>query len=138
MKKFNKPEVADVFKSYPTAMRPKLMSLRQLIFDTALATDGVGELDETLKWGEPAYLTLQSKSGSTIRIDWKEAQPDLYAMYFNCQTSLVESFRTLFPTEFRYEGNRSIVFHANDKIAVKALGECVMMALTYHLNKCDK
>ena len=135
MKRFEKPEVAEVFKSYPAAMRPKLMSLRQLIFDTALATDGVGELDETLKWGEPAYLTMQSKSGSTIRIDWKESQPDHYAMYFNCQTSLIENFRVLFPAEFRYEGNRSIVFHTNDKIAIQALRECVAMALTYHSKK---
>ncbi len=138
MKKIERAEVAEVFKSYPTAMQTKLMALRQLIFDTALATNGVGALEETLKWGEPAYVTLQSKSGSTIRIDWKESQPDQYAMYFNCQTSLVETFRTLFSTEFKYEGNRSIVFHADDNIPVKALSECVAMALTYHLNKKGK
>ena len=45
------------------------MKLRQLIFDVAAKTKDVGQLEETLKWGEPAYLTSESKSGSLIRID---------------------------------------------------------------------
>ena len=53
----------------------RLMTLRALIFDVAAKTDGVGALDETLKWGEPAYLT-RSKSGSTIRLGWKASAPD--------------------------------------------------------------
>jgi Domain of unknown function (DU1801) len=135
---YKKAEVAEVFKNYPDAIRPRLMALRQLIFDTAVATDGVGELEEALRWDEPAYLTSKSKSGSTIRIAWKESEPDQYAMYFNCQTNLVENFRVLFPTEFRFEGNRAIVFQADDNVALKALGECVAMALTYHLNRKSK
>ena len=66
------PEVAAVFKGYPKDMREKLLFLRRLIFGTASATEGVGELEETLKWGEPSYLTPDTKSGSTVRIDWKE------------------------------------------------------------------
>ena len=49
--------VARVFEAYPPAIQPKLFVLRELIFATAAATEGVGELEETLKWGEPAYLT---------------------------------------------------------------------------------
>ena len=51
------PQVAAVFNNYPENMRKKLMFLRELIFDTAAATEGVGKLEETLKWGEPSYLT---------------------------------------------------------------------------------
>jgi hypothetical protein len=62
--------------------------LRELIFDVAASTDGVGEIEETLRWGEPAYLTSQSKSGTTIRIGWKSSRPAEYAVFFHCQTDL--------------------------------------------------
>ena len=74
-----------------------MLLLRELIFATAAATPGVGALEETLKWGEPAYLTSATRSGSTIRLAWKPARPEQYAMFFNCQTTLVDTFRTLFP-----------------------------------------
>lgn len=125
-------EVTKVFESYPVPARRKLLALRELIYRTAAATPGVGELEETLKWGEPAYLTSQSKSGSTVRIAWKKAQPDSYAMYFNCQTTLVDTFRTLFPNELVFEGNRAIVFNTSEAIPVDAMAFCVAAALTYH------
>jgi hypothetical protein len=71
--KIKNPEVAAVFNSYPQNIRTKLMFLRQLILETAASTEGVGELEETLKWGEPSYLTSKTKSGSTIRIDRKKS-----------------------------------------------------------------
>lgn len=111
------------------------MLLRQLIFDTAAEIKEAGELEETLKWGEPAYVTSQSKSGSTIRIDVKKADPSKYAMYFHCQTNLVDTFRKLYPDEFTYEGNRAIVFHRDDEIPLGELSHCISLALTYHLNK---
>ena len=129
------PQVADVFNKYPTQMREKLMFLRQLILETASATEGVGELEETLKWGEPSYLTPKTKSGSTVRINWKKTDEDQYAMYFKCTTNLVETFREKYPTQFRYGGNRSILFHMDDEIPVKELRDCIALALTYHLRK---
>ncbi len=113
-------------------MRRKLMALRKIILETAASTEGVGEIEETLKWGEPAYVTAQSKSGSTVRIGWKKSAPSQYAMYFHCQTNLVETFRTLFPNEFRFEGNRAIVFTESDTVPRDALAFCVAAALTYH------
>jgi Domain of unknown function (DU1801) len=133
--KFENVAVARVFDAYPPAMRRKLMSLRKLIFETAAHTDGVGKIEETLKWGEPAYVTSQSKSGSTVRIDWKKSAPSQYAMYFHCQTNLVETFRTLFPNEFKFEGNRAIVFNETDVVPLDSLAYCIAAALTYHRDK---
>ena len=73
MRTFQNPAVKEVFESYPAPMRAKLLVLRELIFESAASTPGVGELDETLKWGEPAYATTQSKSGSPVRIAYKAA-----------------------------------------------------------------
>ena len=112
-------------------MRRRLLALRKLILDTAAKTPGVGELEESLRWGEPAYLTSASNSGSTIRIAWKPAAPKQYAIYFHCQTGLVGSFRRLFPNEFRFEGNRAIAFDADARVPAKQLARCIALALTH-------
>lgn len=129
------PEVAAVFEAYPKKIRTKLMFLRRLILDVASKTAGVGELEETLKWGQPSYLTTKSKSGSLIRIDRINSQEGTYAMYFHCQTTLVDTFKEMYRNDFKFEGNRSIVFEEIDKIPVKQLRNCIALALTYHLNK---
>ena len=135
MKPFQNAAVARTFEAYPANVRPKLLALRELIFKVALATPGVGKLEEALKWGEPAYLTSQTKSGSTVRIAWKSSSPTQYAMYFHCQTNLVDTFRTLFPGEFKFEGNRAIVFNESEAVPSDSLAFCVAAALTYHRNK---
>lgn len=124
--------IASAFQAYPAPIRKKLFALRALILDTARSTDGVGELEETLKWGEPAYATTQSKSGSTVRIGWKKATPSEYALYFNCRTSLVATFREIFREDLRFEGNRAIVFAEGDPLPTEALSFCIAAALTYH------
>jgi hypothetical protein len=135
MRSIEKAEVAQAFEAFPPAIRRKLFALRKLIFDTAASIDGVGPIEEALKWGEPAYLTSESGSGSTVRIGWKKAQPTRYAMYFHCQTNLVETFRSLFPNDFRFEGNRALVFEEDDVVPFDALAVCVEAALTYHRKK---
>jgi hypothetical protein len=132
MQPFGNLAVRQVFESYPPPIRAKLMALRQLIFDTAVRTAGVGELEEALKWGEPAYLTSKTKSGSTLRIAYKATKPSQYAMYFNCQTTLVDTYRTMFPNDFQFEGNRAIVFELAERLPKKELAWCITAALTYH------
>ena len=128
-------EVGAVFASYPAAIRARLLELRQLVFETAAASQEIGPITETLKWSEPAYLTAATKSGSTIRIAWKPKTPNSYGMYFNCRTTLVDDFRTLFSNVFTFEGNRAIVFDVDDDVPSDQLCTCIAMALTYHLNK---
>lgn len=106
-----------------------MLSLRELIIETAKETEQVSSLEETLKWGEPSYLT---PVGSTVRIDWKEKTPDQYAMYFQCTSRLVETFRLVFGSKFQYEGKRAIIFKMKQKIPVEELKACIRAALTYH------
>ena len=128
------PKVAAVFSSYPLPLRTKLLTLRQLILDIARATHGVGPLEETIKWGQVSYLTSESKSGSTIRIDRAKPAADQYAVYFHCQTNLVETFRELYP-QLTYGGNRSILLDTARALPKEPLRHCVALALTYHLNR---
>jgi len=125
---------AGLLAAYPPAQRRRLGELRQLVLDTAKKTEGVGTIAEALKWGQPSYLTTESKSGSTIRIDQVKAEAGRYTVYFHCQTDLVETFRELYP-ELRYGGNRSVLLDAGEKLPEAALRHCVALALTYHVRK---
>ena len=133
--KINNPDVAAVFDAFPDRIRSKLMYLRKLILETATKSELVGEIEETLKWGEPSYLTPKTKSGSTVRIDWKESHPDQYSIYFKCTANLIPAFKEKYPEKFNFGGDRSIDFQIDDDIPVKELKNCIMLALTYHLNK---
>jgi Domain of unknown function (DU1801) len=125
--------VAAVFESYPPRIRAKLKALRRLILDTARATDGVGAIKEALRWGQPSYLTTETGSGSTIRIDRVKSAPDQVAVYFHCQTDLVAGFRERYPA-LTYGGNRSILLDATKPLPEAELRHCIALALTYHLN----
>ncbi len=130
-----KPEVAAVFSSYPDKFKSKLLNLRNLILETAAKIESAGEIEETLKWGEPSYLTPKSKSGSTIRIAWKKAKKDQYSIFFKCTADLVSAMKERYPDKFNFGGNRSIDFELNDKVPKKELKQCIALALTYHRNK---
>ena len=129
MSKIEEPAVARVFDSYPKSVHKKMMYIRQLVLDTASETEGVNALEETLKWGEPSYLT---KGGSIVRIDWKDRGPDPYAVYFNYNTSLIDTFRELYGEVFKFEGSRAIVFRDTDMLPIAELRLCMSLALTYH------
>jgi hypothetical protein len=134
MRRFSDSDVASVFKAYPPGIRAKLMALRELVFDTAARTAGVGPLTETLKWGQPSYLTQETGSGTTVRIDRLKAG-DGYAVYFHCQSGLIGRFRELYPDAFRYEGKRAIVFDSGDRVPARELRHCLALALTHHARK---
>ena len=134
MNRFADRAVAAVFKAYPADLRRRLMSLRELVFETAAHIEGVGALSETLKWGQPSFLTTETGSGTTVRID-RLKKGDGYAIYFHCQSGLVGQFKELYPDTFRYEGKRAIVFDAKDRVPVKALRHCIGLALTHHMRK---
>lgn len=133
MQPFVDSAVAARFASYPADVRRKMLALRELAFRTAAAMPEVGQIEETLKWGEPAYVT-SSKSGSTVRMDWKIRTPAEYALYFNCNTTLVQTFRTLFPEELRFDGNRAIRFGLGQAIPRDAVAFCLSVAFRYHLD----
>lgn len=123
------PKVNEIFASYPDTVRDKMRFLRELVIETAEETEGIDELEETLKWGEPSFVT---KNGSTLRMDWKEKVSNRYAMYFQCTSRLVDTFRMVFDHKFQFEGNRAIVFQLNQKVCVLELKECIKASLTYH------
>jgi len=119
--------VKQKFETYPENIYRLLSSVRELIL-TVAEQDGILDLTESLKWGEPSYT---SKIGSTIRFDWKAKHPEKYCIYFNCKTSLIETFKEVYGDTFSYEGNRAITFKINQNLPFKELAHCISMSLRY-------
>ena len=138
MKRFDDAKVAAVFKAYAPDVRARLMALRETVFEVAAVTPGVGALTETLKWGQPSYLTEETGSGTTVRIDRLKDDAGGYAVYFHCQSGLVGQFRELYPKTFAYEGERAILFGPTTRVPARELRHCIALALTHHLRKKRK
>lgn len=128
---FEDPAVKAVFASYPEPEQSRLLLLRDRIFKTAEQTAGVGNLLEALRWGQPAYLTPDTKSGSTIRLGLPKTGG--YAIYVHCQTTIMSDFQQVFPSDFSYEGNRGIHFSTDTTPELSKLELLISRALTYHL-----
>ena len=54
---FQSEAVAKRFAAYSDGMRDRLLALRALILETAADTDGVGSIEETLKWNRERRKT---------------------------------------------------------------------------------
>ncbi|EGQ9313543.1 DUF1801 domain-containing protein [Vibrio vulnificus] len=123
--------VKDRFDEYPENARVRLEELRNLVFQVAFELE-LGEVDETLKWGEPSYSV---KTGSPLRMDWKLKSPNNYYLFFNCQTKLVDTFRELYGDELVFQGNRAIVLSLSKPLPETVIKSCLELALTYHQRK---
>lgn len=129
------PSVQAVFDAYPPAVRSRLLELRALLLDIAATTPGVGPLDETLKWGQPSYLTAETGSGTTVRLGPKKGDDARCCLFVHCQTSLVDRFRALSDAGgLVFEGTRAVVFDVDEPLPEGAAA-FVRAALTYHRDK---
>lgn len=126
--------VREALARLPAGILPTLEEVRSLIIEVAAVSD-VGPLTETLKWGEPAYLTKATKSGTTVRLGTTRSAPDRCAVFFNCKTNLVASFRDRFVDDFDYEGSRALILPRRPDWSRDALSICLYEALTYHRRK---
>lgn len=59
------PRVNQVFANYPDFVRDKMQQLREWVIETAEDTEGISLLEETLKWGEPSFVTK-----TAVRCEW--------------------------------------------------------------------
>ena len=126
--------VADRFADSPAEVCDILLRLRDLIFEVAEEIPEVGELEESLKWGEPAYRP-RNGVGTTVRFDWKERDPDHIAVLVHCQTTLIERWRARFPRAFEFEGSRAARFRWREPLPEHEIRQCLADALTYHLER---
>ena len=128
------PKFEAKLNAYPDDVKKQMIELRQLIVETARELPEVKKLEECLKWGEPSFVT---KTGSTLRMDWKAKTPEYYQLYFKCTSKLVETFKKVFGDLFEYEDNRAIRFTVGEKVPQSAVKQCIQATLLYHRVKQD-
>lgn len=119
------------FAHYPVEARQTMTQLREVILAIAADLD-LGEVEESLKWGEPSYCVTK---GSPVRIDWKLKSPNHCFIFFNCQTKLVDTFRELYGDTLEFQGNRAIVLCLEQPLPRQTLTRCLELALTYQSRK---
>lgn len=123
--------VRAVIDGYPAQAREGVLALRGLILEVAGRLPEVGPLDETLKWGQPAYPPRRPRTGSTLRVGLhKGAQ---FALFAHCQTSIISDYAQAFPAWDRLDGNRAVLFDTPGQVEPERLSHLVRHALTYHL-----
>jgi len=128
---FTTPAVAKVYEAMPPAARKTALALRELLFEVAADTARVGTVEETLRWGQPSYITPETKSGSTLRIGATKAGEA--AIYAHCGTTIISTYAATFPDMDRIEGNRAVIFASVDAIVPERLRLLIKHGLTYHL-----
>lgn len=128
-------DVQAAFQAFPPEVRHRLAEVRAMISAIAGEDPWIGEITETLKWGEPAYLTEATGSGSTIRLGWPKPESSRAVVYFNCNTTLVADFRERFGDMFEYEGNRAVLLPVAGEMPHAPVAVMLAMALSYHRTK---
>lgn len=123
--------IKDKFDTYTPDAKAKLLEIRRLIFQIA-EDNNLGAIEETLKWGEPSYA---SKSGTPIRIDWKEKSPNQISIFVNCNTTLIETYREVYGHALNCIGKREVALPLDEPLPLPELTECLIMALKYHTLK---
>lgn len=123
-------ELETVYRGFPKEAQRVLLSIRKDIFSLA-QEECVGPLTETLRWGEPSYLTEATRAGSTIRLGWKARDRQAVFVFFICTTSLVDEMRECVGDRLQFEGKRAIRLPLNAPVDRDAVRFCLRMALTY-------
>lgn len=131
-------KIENAISGYAEPVGSGLRALRQMILETAQETPGVGPIHEDLRWGQACFLTQATGSGSTIRIDGNRNDRKKFAIFFHCQTGLVDQFREIYGNELTFVGDRAIELCTDDPLPEKALKHCIALALTHHLRKVGK
>lgn len=107
--------------------------LRKLILEAAAAIDGLGPLEESIKWGQPSFAPQKRNIGSSVRI--QEGQDGTASLMFICHTNLVDEFRELYGDRLTFEGNRAIIVDLSKQLPREELKHCIALALTYKKRK---
>ncbi|MFY0308575.1 DUF1801 domain-containing protein [Leisingera sp. D0M16] len=128
---FASPDIEAAFDVPDRQARAGLLALRQLIFDTAAQTPEAGRVEEALRWGQPSYLTPESKTGSTIRLGVPKGAR--FALFVHCQSKLIPEFAAAFPAWDRFEGTRAVLFNDPQEVEPIRHGWLIKRALTYRI-----
>ncbi len=120
--------IESVINEYPTHVKQYANQIYDIIYNVA-RKNNLGNVEESLKWGEPSFKV---KGGSPIRFDWKANTPNNFYIFFICNTTLVETFRTLYSPVLEFQDNRAIVLDISKELPIDIIEDCINIAFNYH------
>lgn len=125
--------ILDQITRWPASAQLQLQSMRTVFHNVAEAAE-VGPLDESLKWGQPAWRPRSPRTGSTLRLNWSAADPARITAYVDCKTDLAAQMQLRFPDLSGNDGRRALHF---DLLAPDAdsLWQLAFLTFTYHRAK---
>ncbi|WP_390914400.1 hypothetical protein [Pseudosulfitobacter sp. SM2401] len=126
--------LASAIQVWPKPAQNQFHAIRAIVQDAAKTAE-IGALSETLKWGQPSWMPQKSGIGSTLRVAWSDKHPDEIGLFVNCNSTLSEQIRTLYPASFRYQGNRALYLGLSAPLPEQAIHHCAHLTLTYHRTK---
>ena len=129
---FASEAVASVYASQPEPQRASLLALRALLFDLAGQLDPVGQVDESLKWGSPSYVSTTPRVGTPIRLDRVTNSDVDVGVFVHCQSRVVEHFRLVHADTYRLDGTRGLLLNAHEDLPKDAVVDFMSLVLTYH------
>lgn len=117
--------------AWPVPARDQFNAMRELILIAGQEAD-VGPIEESLKWGQPAWRPKRPRQGSTLRLSWLDKTPQALALYVDCKTTLSATMREIYPLEFEYETNRALRLSIGPPLPAQAIDHLARLTFTYH------
>jgi hypothetical protein len=114
--------------------RATLWACRNIFFDVAQDA-GIGPLDETLKWGQPAWRPRRARTGSTLRMGWSAAKPAHLLLFVDCKTDLASRMRDLYPEMVENDGRRQMAVDLDHPLPEQAIAHLAQMTFCYHQSR---
>ncbi|APE43894.1 hypothetical protein BOO69_11100 [Sulfitobacter alexandrii] len=123
-----------VLNTWPAPARDALWACRALFFQAADRV-GVAPLEESLKWGQPAWRPSKPRTGSTLRMDWSPHDPDRISFLIDCKTDLAARMRDIHPDMGDNDGRRRITCDLGRALPEQAVSHLAEMTFCYHLSR---
>lgn len=121
----------NIFLGYAEPLRSTLLEIREMIFTQAVLFNI--PITETIHWWQPSYIPVAKNTGKTIRIDkFGDTQ---VALFFNCNTTIVQDIKNRFADQVQCSKNRAIVLDAGQVLPSEILQYAIQSGLSYFKQK---
>ena len=128
------PDVLTCLRSWPEEARDAFQTCRTTFHDVAEEAQ-LGALDESLKWGQPAWRPRRPRTGTTLRMSWDPATPGYLQVFVGCKTDLAARMQHLYPDLPVNDGRRQMAVDLAAPLPGQALRHLAEMTFAYHLDR---
>lgn len=124
----------DRILTWPRPAQEAALACRALFHGVAEAR-AIGPLEESLKWGQPAWRPVRPRTGSTLRLGWSEGQPDRLSLFVDCKTDLALRLKVTHPDLPFNDERRHIAVSLDTPLPEEAVIRLAEMTFCYHLRQ---